>query len=39
MLSALGRREEAVALLNSAQRVSGGTVLAEEAKKRLESLK
>jgi len=39
MLTALGRREEAVALVNSALRVSGGTVLAEEAKKRLESLK
>lgn len=39
MLSALSRREEAVALLKSAERVSGGTVLAEEAKKRLESLK
>jgi fructose-specific component phosphotransferase system IIB-like protein len=39
MLAALSRREEAVALLNSAIRTSGGTVLAEEAKKRLESLK
>jgi tetratricopeptide (TPR) repeat protein len=39
MLAELGRREEAVALLNSALRTSGGTVLADEAKKRLESLK
>ena len=38
-LITLGRREEAVALVNSALRTSGGTVLAEEAKKRLESLK
>ena len=38
-LAALGRREEAMALLNSAIRACGGTVLAEEAKKRLESLK
>lgn len=38
-LTALGRREEALALVHSALRVSEGTVLAEEAKKRLETLK
>jgi len=38
-LAALGRREEAMALLNSAIRACGETALAEEAKKRLESLK
>ena len=38
-LTTLGRREEAVALLNSALRTSSATILAAEAKKRLESLK
>lgn len=39
ILTTLTRREEAVALLKSAQITSPGTVLAEEAKKSLESLK
>ena len=39
LLAALGRREEAVALLESALRVSTGTVLADEARSRLASLK
>jgi len=38
-LTTLGRREEAVALLNSAVRHAPGTVIATEANKRLESLK
>lgn len=38
-LTALGRPEEAVALLKSALRVSTATAVAEEANKRLESLK
>jgi hypothetical protein len=38
-LTAQGRREESKALLNSCVRESSGTVLAEEANKRLESLK
>ncbi len=38
-LTTLGRREEAVALLNSAVRRAPGTVIATEANKRLESLK
>jgi hypothetical protein len=39
ILSGLGRREEAVALLGSAVRDSAGTLLSAEANKRLESLK
>lgn len=39
LLTPLGRREEAVALLNSALRACAGTILAEETNKRLESLK
>jgi tetratricopeptide (TPR) repeat protein len=39
LLAALGRREEAIALLESALRVSSGTVLADEANARLTSLK
>lgn len=39
LLSALGRREEAVALLNSSIRQAAGTLVAEDANKRLESLK
>jgi hypothetical protein len=39
ILATLGRREEALALVNSASRVSADTVLAEESKKRLETLK
>lgn len=39
LLAAQGRREEALALVQSAIRVSQGTVLADEATKRLESLK
>jgi tetratricopeptide (TPR) repeat protein len=39
ILAGLGRREEAVALFTSAQRSSLGTVLAEQAKTRLETLK
>jgi hypothetical protein len=39
LLTALKRRDEARLLLNSALRVSAGTVLAEEANKRVENLK
>lgn len=39
LLAALGRREEALALVESALRVSTGTVLADEANTRLTSLK
>lgn len=39
LLATLQRPEEALALVNSALRVSTGTVLAEESNKRLESLK
>lgn len=39
ILSGLTRREEALALLNSASRNAKGTVLADEAKRRLDSLK
>ena len=39
ILSGLTRREEAVALVNSAARNAPGTVLADEAKRRLDSLK
>lgn len=39
ILSGLTRREEAVALVNSAARSAPGTVLADEAKRRLDSLK
>lgn len=39
ILTTLGRRDEALALVNSAARVSTDTVLAEECKKRLETLK
>lgn len=39
LLAELGRREEAVAILKSAVRDSGGTLIAVEANKRLESLK
>ena len=39
LLVASGRREEAVALLNSAVRYGSGTALATEANKRLKSLK
>ena len=39
LLAATGLREEAVALATSAQRVSVGTVLSEEAAKRLQRLK
>lgn len=39
LLAAAGRREEALALVTSAQRVSSGTILADEAAKRLQSLK
>jgi tetratricopeptide (TPR) repeat protein len=39
LLKGLSRPAEALALINSALRTSAGTVLAEEAKKRLESLK
>ncbi len=39
ILATLGRREEAVALLNSSIRYSAGTLVAAEANKRLESLK
>lgn len=38
-LADLGRREEAVALINSCVAHSAGTIVAAEAKKRLESLK
>jgi hypothetical protein len=38
-LVTLGRREEAVALLNSAIRQAAGTVLIPDANKRLESIK
>jgi hypothetical protein len=39
LLAAQGRRDEALALVHSALRVATGTVLADEAQKRLESLK
>ncbi len=39
ILSGLTRREEALALVNSASRNAPGTVLADEAKRRLDSLK
>jgi tetratricopeptide (TPR) repeat protein len=39
LLAAQGRREEALALVQSALRVSHSTVLADDATKRLESLK
>ncbi len=39
LLAALNRREEAIALLKSAIRDASGTFLADEANKRLESLK
>lgn len=39
ILSTLGRREEAIALLNSSIRHTAGTLVAAEANKRLESLK
>jgi hypothetical protein len=39
ILATMGRREEAVALFSSSQRASQGTILAEDAKKRLETLK
>jgi tetratricopeptide (TPR) repeat protein len=39
ILSGLTRREEALALVNSATRNAPGTVLADEAKRRLDSLK
>lgn len=39
LLTALGRREEATALLNSVSRDAPGTVLVDEAHKRLESIK
>lgn len=39
LLGTLGRRDEARLLANSALRVSAGTVLVDEANKRLESLK
>lgn len=38
-LKTLGRREEAIAIANSALRAAPGTVLVDEANKRLESLK
>lgn len=38
-LTAMGRREEAVALLTSSMREAAGTLVATEANKRLESLK
>jgi len=39
MLAALNRRDEAGLLIQSAQRVTQGTILTDEANKRLESLK
>jgi len=39
MLAALNRRDEATTLINSALRVTQGTILTDEANKRLESLK
>jgi hypothetical protein len=39
LLATLDKREEAIAIANSALRGSAGTLLADEAKKRLESLK
>lgn len=39
ILSNMSRREEAIALLNSASRNAKGTVIADEAKRRLDSLK
>jgi len=39
ILGGMGRREEALALVNSASRNAPGTVLADEAKRRLDSLK
>ena len=39
MLAALNRRDEAVLLIQSALRVTQGTILTDEANKRLESLK
>jgi hypothetical protein len=39
LLAGLSRRDEATHLINSALRVSQGTILTEEANKRLESLK
>jgi hypothetical protein len=39
MLAALNRRDEAGLLIQSALRVTQGTILTDEANKRLESLK
>lgn len=39
ILTAMTRREESIALLNSANRQSSGTLISSEANKRLESLK
>ena len=39
LLAALNRRDEATTLVNSALRVTQGTILTDEANKRLESLK